>query len=156
MIAPLLLVVLLAQDSVPHKPQDEFRIAFELSFKKRSDESNVNLVRLNETVAERDRRLDHSPLPFLTATLEMIMLQPEEVRLRIERKAAQHISKRKISAGMKQEVFAGFTDDLKADVSQHHYTIYFLTKDGVSVSKIEIKFDEEGFYSVNGQRKGKI
>jgi hypothetical protein len=156
MIAPLLFVVLCVQDTIPLKPQDDFRIVFELSFKKRGDETNVNLVRLNETERERDRRLDHSPLPFLKATLELQKLQPEEVRLRIEQQSGATINKRKIEVGTKQEVFAGFTDDLKADVEQHYYTIYFLTKDGVAVSKIVIEFDEEGFYSVNGQRKGKI
>ncbi len=156
MIASLLFVVLLAQDSVPYKPQEEYHIAFELSFKKRSDGTNINLVRMNETEADRNRRLDHSPLPYLTATLEIIKLQAGEVRLRIQQTDKPFINKRKIAVGTRQEIFSGFTDDLKAGIPNHHFTIFFLSKEGIALSKIEIEFDEEGYYSVNGQQKGKI
>lgn len=158
MIIPVLLAAFLVQDSVPFKPQDEFKVAFELSFKKRNETSDFNVFRMSETVSERDRRMDTSPLPFLVATLEILKVQDSETRLRVEFFGSdkQSFNKRKIAAGTKQQIFAGFTDDIKAITPPPKYAIYFLNKVGVPVSKVVIEFDEEGFYNVNGQRKGKI
>lgn len=156
MIAPLLLVVFFAQDSIPFKAQDEFKVTFELSFKKRNEAPDFNTFRMSETVAEHDRRTDPSPLPFLDATLEVLKLNTIETRFRIEAEGNQSITKRKIAAGTKQKIFASFTDDIKAVTPPPKYAIYFLNSEGITISKVIIEFDEEGFYSVNGQQKGKI
>lgn len=156
MITPLLLVVFFAQDSIPFKPQDEFKVVFELSFKKRNEASDFNTFRMSETVAERNRRTDPSPLPFLEATLEVLKLNAAETRLRIDVAENPSITKRKIAIGTKQRILAGFTDDIKAATPPPKYAIYFLNNEGVVISKVVIEFDEEGFYNVNGQRKGKI
>lgn len=153
---PIFIVVaLLFQNEVPYKAEDEFIVSFELAFRKRTD-ANADFVtpQLQKTPLDRT---DTSPLPHLSARLEVIKQLPEEVKIKVVRDDNEiQVAKRKIEPGTKVNLFAGFVDDIKDQVTGYKHTVYFLTKKGDVLSKIVIEFDEEGFYLVNGKKKGKL
>lgn len=149
-----LLAAFFFQDEIPYKADDEFNVSFELAFRKRTD-ANADFVtsQLQKTPLDRS---DTSPLPHISARLEVLKQGPEEVKLKIVRDNEIQIAKRKIEPGVKVNLLAGFVDDIKDQVSGYTHTVYFLSKKGDILSKIVVEFDEEGFYLVNGKKKGKL
>lgn len=145
----------LVQDDVPYKPDDEFSIKFAFTFNKRGEANKTDLV-LSQVASSTYDRPDNSPLPFMEATLEILKKTDEEMKFKVIRDHSLQIAKKKIAAGMTVSVFSGFVDDIKDQVAGYNHTIYFLDKDGNSLSKIVIEFDEEGFYLVNGKKRGKL
>lgn len=143
------------QDDVPFKPDDEFAIKFAFTFNKRGEVKRDDLV-LSQVAPSSYDRPDNSPLPFMEVTLEVLKKPENEVRVRLVRDNDFPVTKKKITEGMKMSVFSGFVDDIKDQVAGYNHVIYFLDKDGTAVSKIVIEFDEEGFYTVNGKKRGKL
>jgi hypothetical protein len=155
MIAYLFLLVCLFQDNVPYRAEEDFTIQFEFGFRKRSDPNADDLV-LSQVASSSYDRSDTSPLPHLKTTLEVLKKDSLEVKFRIVQNNSINFAKRKIELAEKVTVFSAFVDDIKDKIQGYQYTIYFLDKQGVKLNKIVIEFDEEGFYSVNGKKKGKI
>lgn len=155
MIIYLFLFAFLFQDSVPYKPEEEFNIKFEFGFRKRGDPNTEDLV-LSQVASSSYDRLDSSPLPYLKTTLEILKNDSLAVKYRIVRDNSVNLSKRKIEPGAKIIIFSAFVDDIRDKIENYQHTVYFLDADGNRLSKIIIEFDEEGFYSVNGKKKGKI
>jgi hypothetical protein len=156
MLLAVLFCLNLFQTSVPFKAESEFSIKFSLTLKKRAEVPEKDWVASDANAASRMESPDNnSPLPYLQAALEVLTKNPDEVKIRIVRGANQQILKKKIKEGIKEMVFADFVDDIK-DLSGYTHTIYFLNEDGEPVSRIVIEFDEEGFYLVNGKKKGKL
>lgn len=143
------------QDNVPYKPDEEFAIKFAFTFNKRGEVKRDDLV-LSQVAPSSYDRPDNSPLPFMEATLELLKKPENEVRVKLVRDNDLQVAKKKITEGMKMSVFSGFVDDIKDQVAGYNHIIYFLDKDGTAVSKIVIEFDEEGFYTVNGKKRGKL
>jgi hypothetical protein len=155
MIAYLFLFVCLFQDNVPYKAEEDFIIKFEFAFRKRSDPNAEDLV-LSQVASSSYDRGDSSPLPHLKTTLQILKKDSLEVKFRIVQNNSTNFAKRKIELGAKVTVFSVFVDDVKDKIEGYQYSIYFLDKDGVKLNRIVIDFDEDGFYSVNGKKKGKI
>jgi hypothetical protein len=151
----LLHLVSFFQDDIPYKPDDEFAIKFEFGFRKRSDPNSEDLV-LSQVASSSYDRNDSSPLPHLKTILEVVKKDSLEVKLRIVRDNTVNVAKRKIEPGIKVTVFSAFVDDIKDQIQGYQHAVYFLDKDNNRLTKIVIEFDEEGFYSVNGKKKGKI
>lgn len=143
------------QDDVPFKPDDEFVIKFVFTFNKRGEANKTDLV-LSQVATSTYDRPDTSPLPFMEVTLELLKKSENEVKVKVIRDNDFPVTKKKITEGMKMSVFSGFVDDIKDQVAGYNHVIYFLDKDGTAVSKIVIEFDEEGFYTVNGKKRGKL
>lgn len=143
------------QDDVPFKPDDEFAIKFVFTFNKRGEANKTDLV-LSQVATSTYDRPDTSPLPFMEVTLELLKKSENEVKIKVIRDNDFPVTKKKITEGMKMSVFSGFVDDIKDQVAGYNHVIYFLDKDGTAVSKIVIEFDEEGFYTVNGKKRGKL
>lgn len=143
------------QDDVPFKPDDEFVIKFVFTFNKRGEANKTDLV-LSQVATSTYDRPDTSPLPFMEVTLELLKKSENEVKVKVIRDNDFPVAKKKITEGMKMSVFSGFVDDIKDQVAGYNHVIYFLDKDGTAVSKIVIEFDEEGFYTVNGKKRGKL
>lgn len=143
------------QDGVPYKPDDEFVIKFEFGFRKRSDPNAEDLV-LSQVASSSYDRPDGSPLPHLKTTLEVFQIDSLAVKLKIVRDNSVNVAKRRIETNAKVTVFSAFVDDIKDQIQGYQHTVYFLDKDGNRLNKVVIEFDEDGFYSVNGKRKGKI
>lgn len=143
------------QDDVPFKPDDEFVIKFVFTFNKRGEANKTDLV-LSQVATSTYDRPDTSPLPFMEVTLELLKKSENEVKVKVIRDNDFPVTKKKITEGMKMSVFSGFVDDIKDQVAGYNHVIYFLDKDGTAVSKIVVEFDEEGFYTVNGKKRGKL
>lgn len=153
-VTALYLAVFLQED-VQFKSDDEFAIKFSFSFSKRGEGNRDDFVRAQVASSAYDRP-DNSPLPFMEATLEILKKTDEEVKVRIVRDHDMQIAKKKITAGMTLSVFSGFVDDIKDQVAGYNHTVFFLDKDGNALSRVVIEFDEEGFYYVNGKKRGKL
>lgn len=78
------------------------------------------------------------------------------MKLRIVRDNSVNVAKRKIELGTKITVFSAFVDDIRDQIQGYQHTVYFLDSKGTRLNKIVIEFDAEGFYFVNGKKKGKI
>lgn len=153
MIVLLLLVAFLFQDNVPYKRDDEFKVKFELGFRKRNNPASENLILVQGVPTDH---YNNSPLPHLITTLEILKKDSLAVKFRIIRDNSVRVAKRKIELNAKVPVFSAFVDDINDQIQGYQHTIYFLDKKGVRLTKIVIEFDEEGFYSVNEKRRGKI
>ncbi len=143
------------QDEVPYKPDDEFAVKFAFTFNKRGEANKTDLV-LSQVATSTYDRPDNSPLPFMETTLEILKKSDQEYKIRVVRDNDQQVAKKKIVAGMIVSVFSGFVDDIKDQIAGFNHTIYFLDKDGNPLSRVVIEFDEDGFYSVNGKKRGKL
>ena len=155
MIAYLFLIACLFQDDVPYRAEESYAIKFEFGFRKRSDPNAEDLV-LSQVASSSYDRLDSSPLPHLKTTLEVLKKDSLEVKFRIVRDNSVNVTKRKLEPGMTLTVFSAFVDDIRDQIQGYQHTVYFLDKDGNRLNKVVIEFDEDGFYSVNGKKKGKI
>lgn len=143
------------QDSIPYKPNEEFAVKFVFSFNKRGEANRDDLV-LSQVASSTYDRPDNSPLPYVQVNLQLLKKPDTEVKLKVIRDHDTQLIKKKITPDMTMIVFSGFVDDIKDQISGYNHTIYFLDKEGKSLSKIVIEFDQEGFYSINGQKKGKL
>jgi hypothetical protein len=149
----LLLLMALPQD-LPYKPDTEFVLRFDLSFRTRPQES-TNRVNFEETRGEYARRTDTSPLPYLELHLKVIEASNKEVRMRVLRGGVQLVN-RKIELNKEIKLDIGFTADIKDRLVPHEYEVFFLSADKKALSRILIQFTEDGDYLVNGVRRGKI
>lgn len=154
---PLILFCLLFfQAEVPYKTETEFSVKFSLTFKKRAEAPRKEWVASDAAAPTNDSPDSNSPLPFMLVSLEVLTKLPDEVKLKIVKGDSKQVLKKKVEQGMKQTVFSEFVDDITAQASHYNHTIYFLNKEGDPINKIVIEFDEEGFYLVNGKKKGKL
>lgn len=145
----------LHQDTIPYKPDEEFAVRFTFTFNKRGEANKTDLV-LSQVATSTYDRPDNSPLPFMETTLEILKKSDQEYKIRVVRDNDQQVAKKKIVAGMIVSVFSGFVDDIKDQIAGFNHTIYFLDKDGNPLSRVVIEFDKDGFYSVNGKKRGKL
>lgn len=149
-------LLLLFQDHPPFKATEDFEIKFVLSFKHRNSTEHTS-VRVEETVEERQRRLNTNPLPYLNLVVRVLNIQPEEVRLKVIKDDLYSVlNKKKIEEGMEFTIEVGFTDDVKDKVAGYKHVVQFLSEDKKVISIILIEFDEDGNYMVNGERRGKV
>jgi hypothetical protein len=142
------------QHDVPLKAADEYACKLNLSFKARNGDSQ-KVVSFTETVAERDKRMSTTPLPYLKINLHLLKLQPEELRLQVLTKDGVFKNK-KITESEVVELDLGYTDDIKDGISPREYQIFFLNKDRKAVSRIDIRFEESGDFFVNNEKRGRI
>jgi hypothetical protein len=151
----LILVLSFAQDQVPYKPKDQFEISLDFKFKPRPANA------MSTTVIEYEKRtqdpnVSHLVLPYLYLNVKVLKLEEQEQRVRIENNKGVTVLAKKAETGMEAKLDLGFTDDIKDRVSSHEYVVSFLTKDRKYLSKIVINFDEDGTYTVNGEKRGKL
>jgi hypothetical protein len=152
----IIALVLFTQDTVPLKAKEEFEIKFELSVKQRPYPNDTETVRLSETKGEYNKRTNTDLLPYLKLNVKIITSHPNEAKLKVFHDNGNAVFSRKVEHGMEFKLDLGFTDDIKDRVTAHKYVIRFYTPEKKEFSKIEIEFDTEGNYFVNGERRGRI
>jgi len=144
----LLLLLFFNQDQTPYKPKEEFELKLNFEFKSRT---------IDKTVAYNTSAMSSTgPLPYLKMELRVVKLSAEEVRVRITRNGGEAIFAKKTDPGMTIKLDLGFTDDIKDRVTANEYTVYFLSPEKKQLSKIEILFEKDGTYLVNGEKRGKV
>ena len=94
--------------------------------------------------------------PYLYLHLKVLKLIPEEVRIKVVKNNSQVLLARKFDPNVVLKLDLGFTDDIKDRVTAYQYLITFLTKEKSELSKIEIFFEKDGTYLVNGEKRGKL
>lgn len=141
----------LVQDEIPLKANDEFELKIDLQFKQRP-KADVNTVELDR------RTLPTSGMnaPYLYINLRILKPATEEVRVKVMSNKNETLLSRKFDPSVLIKLDLGFTDDIKDRAAAHQYTVTFLNKEKSPLSKIEIFFEEDGSYIVNGQKRGKI
>lgn len=141
---------------VPFKPQTDFEIKFDMSFKQRDQTGEKTTINLHETQAEHARRTQTTTLPFLTLHIKLVKVPSNEVKAKIIRDNLTVVYNKKIAEGSLIDLEVGFTDDIKDQIKGYRHEIQFLAADKTIQSKILIEFDEEGNYFVNGEKRGKV
>lgn len=150
-LALLLFVLVVVQENVPYKSNDEFEMKIDLQFRQRpaQDQNTVELDR---------RTLPNSGMkaPYIYLNLMVTKPDPTETRVRVTNIKGQVLLSRKFDPSILIKLDLGFTDDLKDRVSAHQFVIMFMTKDKVPTSKVEVFFEEDGTYLVNGEKRGRV
>lgn len=146
-----ILSAFLWQDAVPYKGNDEFELKLDLQFKKRPP-PDLNKVDLEK------RTLPASGMnaPYLYIDLRVLKPVPEEYRVKVVKNERDLLLSKKFDPSTVIKLDMGFTDDIKDYISPHHYMITFFSKDKSPLSRIEIFFEKDGTYIVNGEKRGKI
>jgi hypothetical protein len=146
-----ILLVFQFQQPTPYKSNDEFELKLDMQFKKRPP-PNLNKVDMEK------RTLPASGMnaPYLYIDLRVLKPVLEEYRVKVVKNEQEQLMSRKFDASTIIRLDLGFTDDIKDYISPHHYMITFFTKDKEPLSRIEIFFEKDGTYIVNGEKRGKI
>jgi hypothetical protein len=142
--------IFLFQDQAPYKSNDEFELKLDLQFRQRPK---------SETKVELDHRtLPTSGMnaPYLYLNLKVVKAVPEEVRIKVLKNNSETLLARKFDPNVVVKLDLGFTDDIKDRVTAYQYLITFLSKEKSILSRIEIFFETDGTYLVNGEKRGKI
>jgi hypothetical protein len=143
--------LLLFQDQTRYKSNDEFELKLDLQFKKRPgpDMNKVDLEKRTLPTAGMNA-------PYLYIDLRVLKPVAEESRVKVLKNGRETLMSRKFDPNLVIKLDLGFTDDIKDQVTPHHYLVTFLSKDKEPLSRIEIVFEEDGTYIVNGEKRGKI
>jgi hypothetical protein len=146
-----LLSALLYQEPIPYKGNDEFELKLDMQFKKRPP-PNLNKVDLEK------RTLPASGMnaPYLYINLRVLKPVLEEYRVKVTKNNNDILMSRKFDPSTVIKLDLGFTDDIKDHIMPHHYMITFLSKGKDPLSRVEIFFEKDGTYIVNGEKRGKI
>jgi hypothetical protein len=139
-----------AQEEVPFKGNDEFELKLDLQFRQRPND--YNRVELDKHTLPTSGM----PAPYLYLNLRVIKPVAEEVRVKVLKNNGETLLSRKFDPTVVLKLDLGFTDDIKDRVSAHQYLVTFLSKEKNELSRIEIFFEKDGTYLVNGEKRGKI
>jgi hypothetical protein len=139
------------QDPVPYKAKEEFQLKLDMQFKKRPgpDMNKVDMEKRTLPTAGMNA-------PYLYIDLQVLKPVAEEFRVRVVKNDREILMSRKFDPSAIIRLDLGFIDDIKDQVNPNQYMITFLSKDKDPLSRIEIFFDKDGTYIVNGEKRGKI
>jgi hypothetical protein len=143
--------ILFFYQDVPYKPKEEFELKLDLHFKQRPAASS-NTVELEKKTLPSSGM----PAPYLYLNLKVLKPAMDEVRVKVTQSPNATLMSRKFDPSVIVKLDLGFTDDIKDRVSAHHYFITFFSKARVPLSKIEIFFEPDGTYLVNGEKRGRL
>ena len=143
----LLLLSSLTED-IPFKSKDEFEVNLDFQFRTRVKESSEVYTSTASNTS--------GPLPYLTLSMKVLKLAPGETKIRIINSKGQVLYTRKAAEGTVVNLDMGYTDDIKGRISEHEYTLVFISPDKKPLSRIVIHFQEDGSYFINEEKRGKV
>ncbi len=158
MFLPILILLLgLPQDppEVPMKPVEEFKLELEYKFKQRPHADNAS-IDLQETEAEKQRRQNTTPLPYLKIHLSFQTLTDKEVRIRCIDNDRKNRLTKKLEKDKVYTLDLGFTEDIKDRITSFEYTFYLMSDDRKDTSVVIMRIEEDGTFLVNGIKRGKF
>ena len=144
--------LLLQHDQIPFKSNDEFELKLQLEFRKRPMQ-DINTIELEKRSVPSTGGM---PAPYLHINLRVLKVVPEEVRVKVTKNPNETLLTKKFDPNVVIKLDLGFTDDIKDRVSAHQYVVTYLSKERTPLSKIEIFFEKDGTYLVNGEKRGKL
>lgn len=138
------------QSKIPLKPDAEFDFRFDYSFRERflNDKSNSD--------HGKDKQVSTGPLPYLKTEIRVHTVASNEVRVKLINHRGETIFNRKLTSHVPVRIDWGFSVDVKDHIVSHQYTILFLNADKESVSQIVLNTDTDGYFFVNGHKKGRL
>jgi len=151
----IILVSFLSQEDVPFKPDEEFTVELELSFKQRPPAAS-NTYNFDDTSREYKKRNMPSATPYVILSVSIDKINDNETRLKVFQADKKLVLSKKLKKDVEFKLDAGYTDDLVDQFPSHHHLILFYDDKRNEVSRIVINFDTDGNYTVNGKPRGKI
>ncbi|MFZ1807208.1 MAG: hypothetical protein WAU36_08305 [Cyclobacteriaceae bacterium] len=145
----------LSQQEVPFKPDEEFTVALDLSFKQRPPAPS-NTYNFDDTSREYKKRNVPSATPYVNLSVSINRINDNETRLKVFQANKKMVLSKKLKKEIEFNLDAGYTDDLVDQFPSHQHIISFYDDKKNEVSRIVINFDKDGNYSVNGKVRGKI
>ncbi|HPI79944.1 MAG: hypothetical protein M9954_14515 [Cyclobacteriaceae bacterium] len=149
------LAVFMGQQEVPYKPDGEFTVALDITFKQRPPASNYT-YNFDETSREYEKRTRPGPTPYVILSISIDKIKDNETRLKVFQGDDKVVLSKKLKRSLKFNLDAGYTDDLVDQLPGHYHTLLFYDDDKNEVSRIVINFDKDGNYFVNGKIRGKV
>ena len=144
----LWLVLAFFSEDIPFKSNDEFEVNLDFKFRTRVKETSEVYTSTASNTS--------GPLPYLNISMKVLKLAPDEVKIRIINSKGQVLYTRKAAEGTIVNLDMGYTDDIKGRVSEHEYTLVFISQDKKPLSRIVIHFQEDGSYLINNEKRGKV
>jgi len=141
------------QEDVPYKPDDEFQVNIDVTFKNK--ESKYGLSTYNQN-GERLDRVSENPFPFLTVSVSQFKVQNDEVKVLSSDSKDKVLSKKNASADLVLHFDMGFVDELKKGSPNNHVVVYFLSEEKKKLRKITFSVTPTGVFEVNGKWHGQF
>jgi hypothetical protein len=135
-------------EDIPFKSKDEFEVNLDFKFRTRVKESSEVYTSTTSNTS--------GPLPYLTISMKVLKVAPGEAKIRIINSKGQMLYTRKAAEGSVVNLDMGYTDDIKGRVTEHEYTLVFISQDKKPLSRIVIHFQEDGSYFINNEKRGKV
>lgn len=133
---------------IPFKAKDEFEVNLDFKFRTRVKESSEVYTSTASSTS--------GPLPYLTISMKVLKVAPGETKIRVINSKGQVLYTRKAAEGTVVNLDMGYTDDIKGRVTEHEYTLVFISQDKKPLSRIVIHFQEDGSYFINEEKRGKV
>lgn len=146
-----MLLMLPFQETTPYKSADEFELKLDMQFRKRPGPEQNKVDMENRTLPSAGMNA-----PYLYIDLRVLKPAAEEFRIKVVKNNKEILMSRKFNPSLVVRLDLGFIDDIKDHISPYQYLITFLSRDKDPLSKIEIFFEKDGTYIVNGEKRGKI
>lgn len=144
-----LLLPVLLQQSVPFKPAEEYSFRLDYQFRNKAGIDRFEVDWSNT------QKYSEGTLPYLTVHIKPLKLSDDEDRVRIVNNRNERIYSRKASLDEEIQIEMGFTDDLKDRTAPFEFNVFFTSKK-VDISRINLFVDEDGFFYINGEKRGKF
>jgi hypothetical protein len=150
----LLLISLSIFQDVPLKTKEEFEVKLDYQFKQRPAGEASQTLRF-EQASDSKPVNSGSLLPFLILNIKVIKLNGA-TRVKISNNLERSGITKKIKSEEAIPIQIGFTDDVKDKVTANEYVLTFLDADRKEIDRIVMLIDGEGFFFVNGEKRGKF
>jgi len=153
------LLFLWFQTFIPYKPNNEFEVKIDLNFKQKDVELNTsNKVTLDytETVAQRNRKLNGTPLPYLALKIKFLSLSEKEERVKIVNNLGKVIYSKKTDIKTVIKLDVGYIDDVKDEVTPNRFDVILVDSNKTEIDMISILIAKDGTFYVNDEKRGKF
>jgi len=138
------------QNEVPYKASEEFELKVNYIFRDRPP------IDREIVINDKLSKINSSPLAYLLVELKVIELSDQEVRIRVVNNNGDLIFNRKAIAGATIKIDWGYTEDIKEKLAPNEFTVFFNDPNKKTVSKIYLTIQDDGIFSVNGEKRGKF
>ncbi|HNT51251.1 MAG TPA: hypothetical protein PLM56_17385 [Cyclobacteriaceae bacterium] len=145
-------IVVMAQETEPYKPDNEFEFKFDYSFKERLRPEKSDY----EAPDPGKKTVTTGPLPYLKTEVKVLRLGTGEVRLKVLNHKGTTVINRKASTDFVVKIDWGYSDDVKDQIVSHKYSVLFLNEEKEILSRIILEANPDGTFFVNGQKKGRL
>jgi hypothetical protein len=156
----VLLLLIVFQDVVPFKPNSEFEVKIDLSFKekkKQGDGSQSNFtIDYTETVEQRNKKLAGNQLPYLALKIKFNLLSADEEKVKIVNNLGKIVYSKKADLKTVIKLDLGYIDDVKDEVTPNDYDVVLLNSEKKEIDRINIKITKEGMFLINNEKRGKF